>query len=90
MKKKIFKESLENIKPTKSFWGITSAILIFIVPEFIAFIWGSEISSFVELKLTTPLSLQEEYAYKGLRDVLGEGSWLNLLVGISILIWAFF
>ena len=90
MKKKILKESLKSIKPTKSFWGISSAILIFIVPEIIAFIWGTEISNFVEFKLTTPLTLEEEYAYKGLKEILGEGSWINLLIGIAILIWAFF
>ncbi len=90
MDKKLLKESLAKIKPTKSFWGILSVILIFITPEIVAFVWGTDIKSFTDAKVATPLPLEEEYAYKAIGELLGEGSWINLLIGIAILVWAFF
>ncbi len=90
MKKQILKESLKQLKPTKSLWGISSVILIFIVPEIVAFVWGTDIAHFVDTKLLQPMPLEEEYMYKGLKMLFSEGSWLNLIMGIVILIWAFF
>jgi hypothetical protein len=90
MQKKILEESLKQIKPTKSFWGISSVIFVFILPEIVAFIWGGDITAFADAKLALPIELEEEYMYKGLKMLLGEGSWLNLIIGVVILIWAFF
>ena len=90
MDKKLLIETVQKLKPTKSFWGIFSVIMIFITPEIVAFVWGTDIKSFTDAKVATPLPLEEEYAYKLLGELLGEGSWLNLIIGIAILIWAFF
>ena len=90
MKRQLLIETLKKVKPTKSFWGIFSVIMIFITPEIIAFIWGADIKSFTDAKVSTPLPLEEELLYKALGELLGEGSWLNLIIGIAILIWAFF
>jgi len=90
MKKKILAETTKQLKPTKSFWGISSVILIFIVPEIVAFIWGGDITEFANTQLLTPLPLEEEYMYKGLKFLFAEGSWFNLIMGLAILIWAFF
>jgi preprotein translocase subunit SecY len=87
---KVLNELKTKLKPTKTFWGIGSVILLFIAPEIVAFIWGDEIKSFVELQLQNPMPLQEEYTYKLIGELFGEVSWLNLIVGVAILLWAFF
>ncbi len=84
------KEALKTLKPKKSIWGITSVILLFIIPEIVAFIWGEDISAYCDKQLLLNLPLEEEYGYKGLKMLLGEGSYFNLLFGFGLLIWLFF
>ena len=84
------KEALQTLKPQKSIWGITSVILLFIIPEIIAFIWGADISAFCDKQLLLNLPLEEEYGYKGVKMFLGEGSYFNLFFGFGLLIWLFF
>jgi hypothetical protein len=89
-KEKIIKV-LKNMKPQKSIWGFLGVLLFFIAPEIIAFIYGSDITSFCESKLndkTIPYS--EYYLYENLEMLLGEGSYLNLAIGVIFLIWLFF
>ena len=90
MHKQLLKESLEKIKPVKSFWGISSVILLFIVPDVISFIWGSEIKEFFDLKAQNTMMSQEQYLYSKLGELLSEGSWLNIGIGLAFLVWAFF
>jgi hypothetical protein len=90
MKKELLKKEFAKLKPTKSFWGISSVILLFIIPDVISFIWGSEIKEFFDLKAQNSMISQEQYLYTKLGELLGEGSWLNIAIGVAILIWAFF
>ena len=90
MDKQLLKESLLKIKPTKTFWGIGSVILFFIVPDVISFIWGDEIKSFFDTKAEMSFMSQEKYIYTKFGELLSEGSWLNILIGFAILLWAFF
>ena len=84
------RQSLEQLKPNKTFWGIFGVAIFFIVPEIVAFIWGAEITAYAQYHLSQPLPLDEEYMYKFLEMMFGEGSWFNLLFGIGLLVWAFF
>jgi hypothetical protein len=90
MKKELLKKEFYKLKPTKSFWGITSVILLFIVPEIIAFVWGTDIKAYTDTMREAPLEFEQDYAYKLLGELMEEGSWINLLIGVAILIWAFF
>ena len=83
-------EALKSLKPQKNFWGIFSVVVLFILPEIIAFIWGEDITAFTQHQLLQHLPLEEEYYYKGLEMLFGEGSWFNLLFGIGLFIWLFF
>jgi hypothetical protein len=84
------KEALKSLKPERNFWGIFSVIFLFILPEIVAFIWGGEITTYAQQQLLQNLPLEQEYYYKGLEMLFGEGSWFNLLFGVGLLIWLFF
>ncbi len=84
------KKSLEQLKPKKTFWSLFGVALFFIVPEIVAFVWGDEITAYAQHHLSQPLPLEEEYKYKMIEMMFGEGSWFNLLFGIGLLVWAFF
>lgn len=84
------KEALQSIKPKKNFWGIFSVILLFIFPEIIAFIWGTDITAFCEAAQSDLSTFWDKAPYKVLEMLFSQGSWLNLLVGFALLIWLFF
>ena len=84
------KEALKSLKPQRNFWGIFSVIVLFILPEIVAFIWGSDIKAYTQLHLQTNPSFEEKVYYQGLAFLLGEGSFINLILGFVFLIWIFF
>ncbi len=84
------KEVLKSLKPQKTLWGIFSVVLLFIVPEIVAFIWGAEITTYCQSHLQGNLTFEEKGYYQGLEYLFGEGSWINLLLGLGLFIWLFF
>ncbi len=84
------KQSIEQLKPKKTFWGILGVAIFFILPEIVAFIWGGDITAWTQHHLSQSLPLEEEYKYKAIEMMFGEGSWFNLLFGLGLLVWAFF
>jgi hypothetical protein len=84
------KESMRQLKPKKTLWSLAGVALFFIVPEIVALIWGSDITAWTQMHLTQPLPLEEEYKYKAIEMLFGEPSYLNLLIGIALFVWAFF
>ncbi|MDD3603304.1 MAG: hypothetical protein PHZ17_08355 [Sulfurovum sp.] len=84
-------KALLSLKPEKSLWGAAGVVLFFIVPEIIAFIWGDEITRFAKEALLADPSSIEHYWYEFLVMLFESGgSWLNLFLGIALLIWLFF
>ncbi len=83
-------QSLQQLKPKKTVWGVLGVALFFILPEIVAFIWGGDITAYTQQHLSQPLPLEEEYKYKAIEMMFGEGSWFNLLFGVGLLVWAFF
>ena len=84
------KEALKSIKPQKSFWGIFSVIVLFIVPEIVAFIYGADITAYCQAQLQQNLTFEEKGYYQALEFLFGEGSWINLILGLVLLVWLFF
>ncbi len=84
------KKALKSIKPQKSFWGIFGVVLFFIVPEIVAFVWGADITAYCQEQLAQNLTFEEKGLYQGLEYLFSEGSWLNLIVGLILLVWLFF
>jgi hypothetical protein len=84
-------KALQSIKPAKTVWGFLGVILFFIMPEIIAFIWGTDITRYAQNELLTATSVIEQQYYQLLKAVFEDGgSWINLGIGVALLIWLFF
>ncbi|MDD2830203.1 MAG: hypothetical protein PHW18_11575 [Sulfuricurvum sp.] len=85
------KEALKSMKPEKSIWGFLGILFFFIVPEIIAFIYGTEITAYAKNALVLSPLWFEKYYFDFLVMMFKDGgSWLNLLIGVGLLIWLFF
>lgn len=79
------------MKPAKTVWGFFGIVLFFIVPEIIAFIWGSDITVYAKEELLIAASAVERQYYELLVMLFEEGgSWVNLAIGFALLVWLFF
>lgn len=80
-----------SMKPAKTIWGFVGVILFFIAPEIIAFIWGSDITHFAQVRLAMSVSVINRQYYELLVMLFKDGgSWINLTIGFALLIWLFF
>lgn len=80
-----------SMKPAKTVWGFFGIVLFFIVPEIIAFIWGSDITVYAKEELLIAASAVERQYYELLVMLFEEGgSWVNLAIGFALLVWLFF
>ena len=85
------KQVFISMKPERSLVGFFGIVLLFILPEIIAFIWGEEITRFAQAQLLLTPTLVMEYYFKFLIMMFSEGgSWINLILGFGLLIWLFF
>jgi len=84
------KAAVKSMKPEKSIWGFLGVVLFFIVPEIIAFIWGGAITEYAKSALLNePGALK--YYFDALIFLFEEGgSWVNLSIGLALLVWLFF
>jgi len=64
-------------------------LILFILPEIIGFIWGKEIASWAHTHYLTSPSEIARLNYYILEEIFKDGgSWLNLSIGLALLIWA--
>ncbi len=87
------KQALLSLKPEKTLWGALGVILFFILPEIIAFIWGADITHYAHTQMA--MNSHSTWLEQTLNELLlmlfqDGGSWLNLGIGIALLIWLFF
>lgn len=83
-----FKNELEKkLKPSRSWWSLFGIVIFFIVPEFIASVWGEKISGYVKIMREKSTELYQEIWYKFLEMMFSEVSFLNLLVGFGLIYW---
>jgi len=79
------------MKPEKNLWGIGGVILFMIVPEIIAYIWGADITQYAQNSLLNTQDFLETKYYELLVMLFEDGvSYLNLAIGIALLVWLFF
>lgn len=84
-------KAVQSMKPAKTVWGFLGVVLFFILPEIIAFIWGADITQYAQNELLTATSSIEQQYYQLLKLIFEEGgSWVNLGIGVALLIWLFF
>ncbi|MCK9338225.1 MAG: hypothetical protein M0P43_10365 [Arcobacteraceae bacterium] len=83
-------KSIKSLKPQKSIWGFLGVFLLFIIPEIVAFIYGVEIATYAKDSLNFSSGDIESLYYKSLIELFESGgSWLNLTIGIALMIWLF-
>ncbi|MDP3266309.1 MAG: hypothetical protein Q8M39_05740 [Sulfuricurvum sp.] len=84
-------KALVSLKPEKSIWGFLGIVMFLIVPEIVAFIWGTEITAFAKAHALLASSFFDKQYYDLLLMLFQDGgSWLNLAIGAALLIWVFF
>lgn len=87
----VTQKAVVSMKPEKSIWGFLGIIVFFILPEIIAFIWGTEITAYAKEGLLHASSLIDKYYFDLLVMLFEEGgSWFNLGIGVAFLVWFFF
>ena len=88
---RINREKLEELKkqlnPGHSWWALVG-IIVFLIPELIAFIWGDEIIKYCLPREQNAPNYFIKLYYKFLKS-FGKNSILNLTFGIISLIWFF-
>lgn len=85
------KQALLSMKPEKTLLGALGVILFFILPEIIAFIWSADITHYAHLQLAQSHTWLDQTLNEMLVMLFKDGgSWLNLGIGIALLVWLFF
>ena len=86
-----FQEKLQEMKPSRSIWGVLGVVLIFFVPEIMSYFYSVEINHWVtELAQTAPsqeIASLLEWSSEKLFN--GEVSWLNIGLGVAFMVWLF-
>ncbi|MEA2111580.1 MAG: hypothetical protein U9P71_05980 [Campylobacterota bacterium] len=85
------REAITQMKPNRTIWGFLGVVLFFIVPEIVGFVWGNEIAQYANKALQNNPSASMEAYFKALVMLFEDGgSWINLLIGVALLVWLFF
>ena len=85
------KQAVVSMKPEKSLFGILGVVVFFILPEVVAYFWGVDITHYAKESLTLSGSFLEDKYYEALIMLFEEGmGWVNLLIGLVMLVWLFF
>jgi len=85
------KQAFISMKPAKTVWGFVGVLLFFISPEIVAFLWGSDITLYAKDQMPLAASAIERQYYEVLVMLFEDGgSWINLGIGLALLIWLFF
>jgi hypothetical protein len=89
-KNPVFQKSAQSLKPDLSIWGVLGVVLFFIVPEIVGFIWGGEITEWAHAQtLSEPTEIGRK-VYWVLEKLFEDGgSWINLSIGVQLLVWLF-
>lgn len=86
----VLKKSAKSLKPDLSIWGVLGVLLFFIVPEVIGFIWGKEITYWAHAQILSEPTEVGQKLYWVLEKLFEDGgSWINLSIGVLLLIWLF-
>ena len=90
-KVRINQEKLEELKkqlkPGHSWWALVG-IIVFLIPEVVAYIWGDDIIKYCLPREQNAQNYLIKLYYKFLKS-FGKNSILNLTFGLASLIWFF-
>jgi len=89
-KNPVLQKSTQSLKPNRSILGVLSVLLFFIVPEITGFIWGAEIRDWAHTQILSEPTEVGRKVYWLLEKLFEDGgSWVNLSIGVLLLIWLF-
>ena len=89
-KNPVLQKSAQSLKPNRSIWGVLGVVLFFIVPEVVGFIWGEEITYWAHAQILSEPSEIGRKLYWVLEKLFEDGgSWVNLSIGVLLLVWLF-
>jgi len=89
-KNPVLRKSAQSLKPSQSIWGALGVVLFFIAPEIVGFIWGGEITAWAHVHTLTEPTETERQLYWVLEKLFEDGgSWINLGIGVLLLVWLF-
>ncbi|WP_456391816.1 hypothetical protein [Nitratifractor sp.] len=84
----VLRQSLRSLKPTPNLWGIAGTLLLFILPELLAFWRGTEITAWAHAHYLQESDRILRLNYWLLEKLFEDGgSWVNLGIGIALLGW---
>ncbi len=84
----VLAHTAKSIKPDRSIWGILGVLIFFIIPEIVGFVYGKEIAVWAHANYTTEADSIKSTIYLLLEKIFEDGgSWLNLSIGIALLLW---
>ena len=89
-KNPVLQKSVQSLKPDRSVWGVLGVVFFFFVPEIVGFIWGEEITGWAHAQtLSEPTEIGRK-VYWVLEKLFEDGgSWINLSIGVLLLVWLF-
>jgi hypothetical protein len=84
-------EKLQELRPKKSIWGFLGVILLFFLPELLNVLYYQEINTWiVDFAKTAPnQQMANILVWSSKNTFTGEISWVNLAIGVGLLIWMF-
>ena len=89
-KNPVLRKSAQSLKPSQSIWGALGVVLFFIAPEIVGFIWGGEITARAHTRTLTEPTEVGRGLYWLLEKLFEDGgSWVNLGIGVLLLVWLF-
>ncbi len=84
----VLHQSAKSLKPAPTIWGFLGITLFFIFPEIIGFWRGREIANWSHrMTLETPEATGRAFYWLLEKFFEDGGSYLNLSIGIALLIW---
>jgi len=85
-----FLKGLQALKPKRSIWGVLGVLLFFIVPEIVGLMRGKEIAAWAHAQTLSEASEVGRKLYWVLEKLFeAGGSWINLSIGLLLLLWLF-
>jgi hypothetical protein len=89
-KNPVLQKSAQSLKPNRSILGVLGVLLFFIVPEIVGFIWGEEITDWAHAQtLSEPTEIGRKLYWVLEKLFEDGGSWINLSIGVLLLVWLF-
>ena len=84
----VLRSTLRSLRPSVTLWGAVGIVLFLILPEIVGFVWGVRIATWAHARMLDEASVAGRKLFWLLEWTFKDGgSWLNLWVGVAMLLW---